>query len=560
MNFDESTLRAEFPELILESRRADGSGITFKLHVPAMPPGRSFESAEVWLPNGFPEWSKARIRLSSDAILRIPHVENGGLLCIGGDPGPGVGWQALDRLRALLFAYREDFLARWQSGDLDGDFLKEAQNYWGLNVTRSRSKDDPVLSVWTVALPEKREDVLEGVLLLPGRIVVVAGIGTNVVRRLVDSLGPRATQQIRVLVADISVSYGLVPSTWPNDEASLNRLLQVRLTQHQQDSFFSPIRRRQPRVHRIALFRSPQGNFAYLLPGGPPTVVQEGKRARARPSRLTSLPLEVERFDPSWTVGRDQHSEVASRQRKHVLVLGAGALGSPVIEHLAKAGIGRVTVIDNDSFESANVGRHLLGVDAIDHKKSEAVAQRVMCSHPSCSVYPVTVSAETWLRANTLEKFDLVIDLTGEPDVRWAVDKSRRAQSRPLLIGWMEPFVAAAHACLLPANVYWIDDIDKPNDKLTELEAVKWPAEVIRQEPGCSSRFQAYTAAQAAYAVALVSEHAIDLVDGKVQEPQIYSWLRGQEFLDAHGHGLEFKPWAASAAPHDGLIIKRRFQ
>jgi sulfur-carrier protein adenylyltransferase/sulfurtransferase len=295
------------------------------------------------------------------------------------------------------------------------------------------------------------------------------------------------------------------------------------------------------------------------MPGGPPTVIQEGKRNRARPPRLTPLPLSVERFDPAWTVGRDQHPEVETRQQTHVLVLGAGALGSPVIEHLAKAGVGNLTIIDNDNFESANVARHLLGIESVDHKKSKAVAERVMRSHPSCSIHPVRASAENWLRTHSLEKFDVVIDLTGEPDVRWAVDQSRRTLPRPLLIGWMEPFVAAAHVCVLPPNVFWIDDVKKPIDKLTELEAVRWPAEVIRQEPGCSSRFQAYTAAQAAYAVALVAERAIDLIDEKVQEPRVHSWVRGQAFLDAHGSGLELQPWAIGAAPHDGLIIKRSY-
>ncbi|AHN74550.1 molybdopterin biosynthesis protein [Pandoraea pnomenusa] len=123
----------------------------------------------------------------------------------------------------------------------------------------------------------------------------------------------------------------------------------------------------------------------------------------------------------------------------------------------------------------------------------------------------------------------------------------------------MEPFVAAAHVCTLPAGTFWIADVDNPHDRMGALEAVTWPAEVIRQEPGCSSRFQAYTAVQAAYAVALVAEHAIKLIDGKQPEPVVHSWVRGQSFLDEHWSALRLQPWAAAAEQHDGLLIKRSF-
>jgi len=58
---------------------------------------------------------------------------------------------------------------------------------------------------------------------------------------------------------------------------------------------------------------------------------------------------------------------------------------------------------------------------------------------------------------HTLEEVDIVLDLTGEPDVRWCIEQARLAMPRPLLIGWMEPYVAAAHACMLPAGARWMD-------------------------------------------------------------------------------------------------------
>ena len=168
----------------------------------------------------------------------------------------------------------------------------------------------------------------------------------------------------------------------------------------------------------------------------------------------------------------------------------------------------------------------------------------------------MVMKAGRWLEVNTLAGIDFVLDLTGEPDVRWQVEQARQQHPCPLLIGWMEPYVAAAHACTLPIDIPWLQGTE---DMMGKLEAVDWPSDVIKQEPGCSSRFQSYTAAAAGYAVALVAENALKLIDGRAIEPRIISWVRGQRYLDAHWADLALRDWAAPAAPHDGLVMERPF-
>lgn len=141
---------------------------------------------------------------------------------------------------------------------------------------------------------------------------------------------------------------------------------------------------------------------------------------------------------------------------KHVLVLGVGALGSPLIDHLAKAGVGRISVVDADNLSSANIGRHLLGAEAIGRKKVDAIAQRINSAYPATEVIPHAMTTAEWLKKNSLGDVDAVLDFTGEPDVRVQVEQARLNHPRPLLIGWMEPYVAAAHACVLPAGQRWL--------------------------------------------------------------------------------------------------------
>lgn len=337
----------------------------------------------------------------------------------------------------------------------------------------------------------------------------------------------------------------------------MGHLLNGRLSKAQQEQFRCPIRNHRRAVHRIVLLRNPSCAFAYLLPGGPATVVTSGTHKRTYPSLSNPLPLQVKRIDPSWTVGRDQHPEVHHRQEQHVLVLGAGALGSPVVDHLAKAGVGFITLVDPELLVTANIGRHLLGAESLDQSKAEAVAQRINRGYPATVVTPKQTTAARWLQENSLSKVDLVIDLTGEPDVRWYVDCARQQFSCPLLIGWMEPFVTAAHACSLPSGTPWMQQ--GTTDMMGKLEAVSWPSEVIRQEPGCSSKFQSYTASAAGYAVALVAESTLKLIDGDAHSPCVISWIRGQRFLDTHWPNLVLREWARDAAQYDGILMERPF-
>ncbi len=556
MGLDLSRLEKEFDWLNTAPNSRDQGATGYRIRLPEFPAGREFAWAELLLPRGFPDQATARIMLSQDAVLHIPHVEDSGAICIDGDPGPGRGYSAEDRIRLLLFAYKERFLDPWLSGQMDADFEEEPLNYWLIKVERHRSTHDPVRILWCVDKPPGHPTLREGLLLLPSRIVIAAGANEPITNRLVSSLGIMGAQRIRVRLADIPIEHPFTPFTWPRSASDIDRLINGRLGKMDRIEFQRPIRDRRRRVHRVVLLRNDKCRFAYLLPDGPATVIDNGTCRRAYPSQTIPLPLQVERVDPSWTVGRDQHQEVSHRQKQHVLVLGAGALGSVVVDHLAKAGVGFITLVDADILATANIGRHLLGVESVEKSKAEAVAQRINLAYPATVVTPEKISAERWLQKNSLTKVDLILDLTGEPKVRWHVNCARQEHCCPLLIGWMEPFVAAAHVCLLAFGTLWMTGT---TDRMGELEAVTWPPDVIRQEPGCSSKFQSYTAAAAAFAVALVAENALKLIDGCVHASCVRSWVRGQRFLDANWQGLKLNKWAHEAAPYDGIVLERPF-
>lgn len=91
-----------------------------------------------------------------------------------------------------------------------------------------------------------------------------------------------------------------------------------------------------------------------------------------------------------------------------VLVIGAGGLGSPILLYLAAAGVGQVTVVDDDVVESTNLQRQVVhGVADVGRAKVESAAAALAALAPGVVVTPVGERLTA----------DNVLDLVADHDV-----------------------------------------------------------------------------------------------------------------------------------------------
>lgn len=78
--------------------------------------------------------------------------------------------------------------------------------------------------------------------------------------------------------------------------------------------------------------------------------------------------------------------------RSHVAVVGLGAVGGYALEGLARAGIGRLTVVDYDAIQPTNINRQILALESsMGRSKVDAAAERVRDINPACVVEPLKV-------------------------------------------------------------------------------------------------------------------------------------------------------------------------
>ena len=80
-------------------------------------------------------------------------------------------------------------------------------------------------------------------------------------------------------------------------------------------------------------------------------------------------------------------SEQIRLARAHVLVAGLGGVGSYCAEALARAGVGRLTIIDHDVVAISNINRQLPALlSTVGQPKAELMAARIRDINPACEL------------------------------------------------------------------------------------------------------------------------------------------------------------------------------
>ena len=95
--------------------------------------------------------------------------------------------------------------------------------------------------------------------------------------------------------------------------------------------------------------------------------------------------MELSRFSRGeMLIGKEAAEKLA---RCHVAVFGLGGVGSYTAEALARAGVGELTVVDNDEISITNINRQLYALTStVGMKKTQVAAERIKDINPECKV------------------------------------------------------------------------------------------------------------------------------------------------------------------------------
>lgn len=125
-------------------------------------------------------------------------------------------------------------------------------------------------------------------------------------------------------------------------------------------------------------------------------------------------------------------------QHKHVLIIGAGALGSGNAEIIVRAGIGKVTIVDRDYVEASNLQRQQLYTEADAAEKlpkAAAAKNRLEEINSDVEINAIIGDANLELLQEIAPKVDLILDSTDNFETRMLLNDISQKYEIPWIYG-----------------------------------------------------------------------------------------------------------------------------
>jgi len=122
--------------------------------------------------------------------------------------------------------------------------------------------------------------------------------------------------------------------------------------------------------------------------------------------------------------------------QSHALIIGAGGLGSPVALYLASAGVGRITLVDNDTVDLTNLQRQILhDTHSVGLAKVDSGRHALEGINPEIEVVALRERADAARIAELVAQADVVLDCSDNFATRHAVNRACVAHGKPLVSG-----------------------------------------------------------------------------------------------------------------------------
>ncbi len=120
----------------------------------------------------------------------------------------------------------------------------------------------------------------------------------------------------------------------------------------------------------------------------------------------------------------------------HALIIGAGGLGSPAALYLASAGIGRITLVDDDTVDFTNLQRQIMHTQArVDQPKALSGQAALQAINPDIEIVPLTTRLSGQALVDLVGTADLVLDCTDNFATRHAINRACVHHRKPLVSG-----------------------------------------------------------------------------------------------------------------------------
>lgn len=487
------------------------------------------------------------------ASLTYPHVEKDGYLCIAEVAVPK-DEEALELVAQNIIAESVELIKKCVSGENQKDFQDEILSYW------DRAKSDNTPKCYSLLDLDKDKTARE--------VKVWKRIGDKKINFVADTceegerwLNQKFGKECPWDHEDALFAWSdkiLTPQEYPQNNQEVCDLLRNHCGREALGIYQELAGKTPEKIDVIIGFETdagkalvgivldrPRDSSSYRM-----TARQEltkGFRAgnvnpviagnRYASAKAISQRLNIQRVDPSWTLSRDSNKRIKALKDKTVTIVGCGSIGSEIARMLAQNGISTFNLIDPDTMDWENLGRHALGAESIDIKGSDSktsmLEETLKSQFPHITI--LSAHSEKWENVlvtdpESLHESDLIIMATGDWPAENAMNKYMLAQKSfpPILYGWAEAYAAAGHSFAVLENGGCFNCAF--DDTTFKFKLTQFPNEQQRL-PTCGGVFQPFRSIELAPINAIIAAHAIDILTSKIKHSQIRSWVGSQDIL-----------------------------
>lgn len=187
------------------------------------------------------------------------------------------------------------------------------------------------------------------------------------------------------------------------------------------------------KYHRDLLDERSDVLFLPVIAGGAPeeSIISDDRRKAIKLDEQ-----EIDRFNKHLLLREIGVKGQKRIKAARVVVAGAGALGSPVIQYLAAAGVGTIKVVDFDSVEIGNLQSQVIhGTRDVKRPKAASARDTIRNINRNIEVIAENIRIDADNVGSVIDGFDLVIDCTDNYKTRYLLSDACTLLGIPLIFG-----------------------------------------------------------------------------------------------------------------------------
>lgn len=113
--------------------------------------------------------------------------------------------------------------------------------------------------------------------------------------------------------------------------------------------------------------------------------------------------------------------------QSHVVVFGIGGVGGNVVEALARSGVGKITVVDNDIVDETNINRQIIALlSTVGKPKVDVIEERINDINPQAIVIKHKIKFPDENCKIDFSDFDYVVDAVDDVNAKLCIIKTAK--------------------------------------------------------------------------------------------------------------------------------------